>query len=142
MSPITHNISCNRHARRTPTSRDESLLNQPLFHVRVQVSNIPSGETGNAASCAEHAIYLALALLRDQHQMAASIRDRRVGVPLGQTLLGKTALLIGFGNIAKELVPRYSYSSPNPGSDSVCSLSPDHIDQKSKFDALGSWPLR
>ena len=72
----------------------------------MQVSNIPSGETGNAASCAEHAIYLALALLRDQHQMAASIRERRVGVPLGQTLLGKTALLIGFGNIAKELVPR------------------------------------
>ena len=72
----------------------------------LQVSNIPSGGTGNAASCAEHAIFLALALLRDQHEMAASIRGRRVGVPLGQTLLGKSVLLIGYGNIAKELVPR------------------------------------
>lgn len=71
------------------------------------MSNIPSDATGNAASCAEHAIFLALALLRHQHQMAASIRERRLGVPLGQTLLGKSALLIGFGNIAKELVPRY-----------------------------------
>lgn len=73
----------------------------------LQVSNMPSDATGNAASCAEHAIYLALALLRDQREMGAAVRARRVGVPLGQSLLGKTALLIGFGNIAKELVPRY-----------------------------------
>jgi phosphoglycerate dehydrogenase-like enzyme len=52
------------------------------------------------------AVYLALAVLRDQRAMAASLRDRRLGEPLGYTLLQKTALLVGFGNIAAELVPR------------------------------------
>lgn len=70
------------------------------------VSNIPSADTGNAASCAEHAIYLMLAVLRFHNQMADSIRQRRLGVPVGQTLLGKTVLIVGFGNIAKELAVR------------------------------------
>ncbi|EFN57851.1 hypothetical protein CHLNCDRAFT_143308 [Chlorella variabilis] len=72
----------------------------------IWVSNIPSAGTGNAASCAEHAIYLMLATLRYHNAMADSIRERRLGVPLGQTLLGKTVLLVGFGNIAKELAVR------------------------------------
>lgn len=133
----------------------------------IWVSNIPSAGTGNAASCAEHAIYLMLATLRYHNAMAdrcggsshswdaapqdqvlaaaagfegwrafrcnrlcgfcyqipwhhphavpalpapltaRSIRERRLGVPLGQTLLGKTVLLVGFGNIAKELAVRW-----------------------------------
>lgn len=36
------------------------------------MSNIPSAGTGNAASCAEHAVYLMLATLRDHNEMAAS----------------------------------------------------------------------
>ena len=35
-----------------------------------------------------------------------SIRHGRLGVPLGQTLFGKTVLVVGFGNIAKELAVR------------------------------------
>jgi phosphoglycerate dehydrogenase-like enzyme len=35
-----------------------------------------------------------------------SIQDRQLGVPLGHTLLGKTVLIVGFGNIAKELAVR------------------------------------
>lgn len=35
----------------------------------VYVTNIPSDGTGNAASCAEHALYLMLGLLRRQNQM-------------------------------------------------------------------------
>ena len=74
----------------------------------VWVSNILSAGTGNALSCAEHAIYLMLATLRDQNSMAASIQRQQLGVPLGQTLYGKTVLIVGFGNIAKELIPRWA----------------------------------
>lgn len=70
------------------------------------VSNIPSSSTGNALSCAEHAIYLMLATLRQQNYMQASIQQLRVGVPVGETLFNKSVLIIGFGNIAKELIPR------------------------------------
>lgn len=72
----------------------------------IWVSNIPSSSTGNALSCAEHAIYLMLASLRQQNAMRASIQQRRVGVPVGETLFNKFVLIIGFGNIAKELIPR------------------------------------
>ena len=51
-------------------------------------------------------LLLSLQVLRDQHAMADALQNRRLGHPLGQTLLGKTALLVGFGNIAVELVPR------------------------------------
>lgn len=47
----------------------------------VYVSNIPSGGTGNSASCAEHAMYLALGLLRHQHQLQQSIRCDRPPSP-------------------------------------------------------------
>ncbi|KAL3150379.1 hypothetical protein ABBQ32_000218 [Trebouxia sp. C0010 RCD-2024] len=72
----------------------------------IWVSNIPSSSTGNALSCAEHAIYLMLASLRQQNAMRASIQQRRVGVPVGETLFNKFVLIVGFGNIAKELIPR------------------------------------
>lgn len=41
-----------------------------------------------------------------------SIRHARLGVPLGQTLFGKTVLVVGFGNIAKELAIRCAWSPP------------------------------
>lgn len=74
----------------------------------IQVSNIPSEGTGNALSCAEMALYLTLACLRSAPAMAQSIQQGRVGVPLGNTLSGKSVLVVGFGGIAKELVPRCS----------------------------------
>ena len=73
---------------------------------RVWVSNIPSAGTGNALSCAEMAVYLVLACLRSQRAMAESLAQRCLGVPLGRTLFGKTVLIVGFGSIARELVPR------------------------------------
>lgn len=72
----------------------------------IWVSNIPSSSTGNALACAEHTIYLMLATLRQQNYMQASIQQRRVGVPIGETLFNKSVLIVGFGNIAKELIPR------------------------------------
>lgn len=40
----------------------------------IHVARIPSHGTGNAMSCAEHALYLTLALLRNQNEMAKSIQ--------------------------------------------------------------------
>jgi phosphoglycerate dehydrogenase-like enzyme len=44
---------------------------------------------------------------RNAREMAISIRTRRLGLPIGDTLFGKTCLVVGYGNIAKELIPRY-----------------------------------
>ena len=77
------------------------------------MSNIPSASTGNALSCAEHAIYLMLATLRQQKIMEQSIKQERLGVPIGETLFGKTVLIYGFGNIAKELIPRQAAYLPS-----------------------------
>jgi len=72
----------------------------------IWVSNIPSIHTGNAASCAEMALYLMLGTLRDVKGMQASIQIRQVGVPIGNMLQGCSVLVVGFGNIAKELIKR------------------------------------
>jgi len=72
----------------------------------IYVSNIPSKDTGNAESCAEMCIFLILAMLRKVNLMAESIQHQRLGVPIGSMLKGKSICIIGFGNIAKCLVPR------------------------------------
>ena len=76
------------------------------------VSNIPSGGTGNALGCAEMAVYLVLACLRSQGAMADAIATQRIGQPLGRTLAGKAVLVVGFGGIAKELLPRCPLNGP------------------------------
>ncbi|PIN23354.1 Glyoxylate/hydroxypyruvate reductase (D-isomer-specific 2-hydroxy acid dehydrogenase superfamily) [Handroanthus impetiginosus] len=72
----------------------------------IKVARIPSDATGNATSCAEMAIYLMLGLLRKQHEMEASVRQKRLGEPTGDTLLGKTVFIMGFGNIGMHLAKR------------------------------------
>ena len=72
----------------------------------VSVHRIPSSSTANAPSCAEMALYLALAVLRRAPELAASVASRRLGAPPGRTLTGKAALVVGYGGIARELVPR------------------------------------
>ena len=92
----------------------------------IWVSNIPSSSTGNALSCAEHAIYLMLASLRQQNAMRASIQHRRVGVPVGETLFNKCVLIVGFGNIAKELIPRQGYVCIQHAGIGICHLLTRH----------------
>ena len=70
------------------------------------VSNIPSSGTGNALACAEHAMFLALALLRNLPECVAAVQSQRLGEPCGETLYGKAVLVVGFGGIANELIPR------------------------------------
>ncbi|CAM6034593.1 unnamed protein product [Sphagnum compactum] len=72
----------------------------------IKVAKIPSAGTGNALSCAEHSIYLILSLLRYQKEMAETFEAKRLGGPVGETLYGKTVLILGYGNIGKELANR------------------------------------
>ncbi|KAL3574182.1 hypothetical protein D5086_024795 [Populus alba] len=72
----------------------------------IKVARIPGDVTGNAASCAEMTIYLMLGLLRKQNEMQISIKQKRLGVPVGETLLGKTVFIMGFGNIGIDLAKR------------------------------------
>ncbi|WJX36406.1 hypothetical protein P8452_24287 [Trifolium repens] len=72
----------------------------------IKVARIPGDVTGNAASCAEMAIYLMLGLLRKQNEMAISIQQRKLGEPIGDTLFGKTVFILGFGNIGIDLARR------------------------------------
>ncbi|KAM7266383.1 hypothetical protein ACFE04_004280 [Oxalis oulophora] len=72
----------------------------------IRVARIPGDLTGNAASCAEMAIYLTLGLLRKQNDMLISIKQKTLGEPIGETLLGKTVFILGFGNIGIELAKR------------------------------------
>lgn len=72
----------------------------------VWVSRIPSNVCDNASSCAEHAIYLALGLLRQHHAMQVSLRSGLIGVPTGRTIKGSRALVYGYGGIGKQLASR------------------------------------
>lgn len=72
----------------------------------IKVARIPSDNTGNATSCAEMAIYLMLGLLRKQYEMQVCIREKKLGDPIGDTLLGKTIFILGYGNIGIHLAKR------------------------------------
>ncbi|KAL5776328.1 hypothetical protein ACOSP7_009254 [Xanthoceras sorbifolium] len=72
----------------------------------IKVARIPGDVTGNAASCAEMAIYLMLGLLRKQNEMRIAVKQKKLGEPIGETLLGKTVYIMGFGNIGVHLAKR------------------------------------
>jgi phosphoglycerate dehydrogenase-like enzyme len=72
----------------------------------VYVANVPSDETANADSVAELAILLMLALARRWARAQENLRERRVGAPVGTTLMGKTVTIVGFGGIGRTLAKR------------------------------------
>ncbi len=72
----------------------------------VQVANVPAGTSGNADSVAELGIYMMIGLSRNLRAMALSLRNRKMGEPLGMALSGKTAGIIGLGGIGQALVRR------------------------------------
>jgi phosphoglycerate dehydrogenase-like enzyme len=75
----------------------------------VRVARIPSEESGNAASVAEHALLLMLMLSRRWNEIA---RNRQPGMrvpwgsPVGQALAGKTVCVVGLGGVGREVVRR------------------------------------
>lgn len=69
----------------------------------VWVARVPSAQSGNAESVAEHAIFLMLSLARKSAHFADSIDRGVVGEPAGDALAGKTACIIGLGGVGSEL---------------------------------------
>lgn len=74
----------------------------------IWVARIPSAESGNAASVAEHALLLMLMLSRRIAEAHQSLKDGRVGTPIGQALAGQTVCIIGLGGIGRALARRLS----------------------------------
>ena len=73
----------------------------------IYVANVPGHEgTGNAASVAEHALFLMLALARKFPLAMANVKQRRFGAPLSTALQGKTVAILGVGSIGTEVVKR------------------------------------
>src|SRR5262245_6360608 len=73
----------------------------------IYVANVPGHEeTGNAASVAEHAIFLMLALARKFPRALDNVQSRVFGAPLGLSLTGKTVAILGVGSIGTELAKR------------------------------------
>jgi phosphoglycerate dehydrogenase-like enzyme len=75
----------------------------------VRVARIPSEESGNAASVAEHAILLMLMLSRKWNAITAGRREGAQvpwGSPAGQALRDKTVCVVGLGGIGREVVRR------------------------------------
>ena len=69
----------------------------------VWVAHVPGV---NAASVAEHAVFLALAVSRRLHEAEAALAARTLGEPRGAVLKGKTACIIGLGHVGRELARR------------------------------------
>lgn len=72
----------------------------------VWVARVPSRGTGNAESAAEHALLLMLALSRHLAKAQAALAAGIVGDPAGIALWGKTACIVGLGDIGSALAGR------------------------------------
>ena len=72
----------------------------------IAVGRVPSQETGNAVAVAEWTVFLMLALARHLPVQGESIAARRLGTPLGVTLFGRRAGLVGLGNLGRAIAPR------------------------------------
>jgi lactate dehydrogenase-like 2-hydroxyacid dehydrogenase len=79
----------------------------------IVVTNIPGRSCGNAQSCAEHAIFLALSLLRNINELHNSLKLGRLGSPIGKTLFKAKILIYGFGSIGKEIFARIVAFDPS-----------------------------
>jgi len=72
----------------------------------IDVANVPTGASGNAASVAEIGIYLMIGLARDVRGMERSLAARKMGEPRGLALTGRTVGIVGLGGIGRALIER------------------------------------
>jgi phosphoglycerate dehydrogenase-like enzyme len=73
--------------------------------VGVWVARVPSAGIGNAESVAEHAVLLMLALSR-RWPAGSMTADAVMGEPSGLALFGKTACIVGLGDVGSALATR------------------------------------
>ncbi len=69
----------------------------------IPVANVPAAGTGNASSVAELAVLHLLALSRRLDESREALRDRQLGEPMGRSLVGRTATVVGLGAIGREV---------------------------------------
>lgn len=74
----------------------------------VYVANVPAAGTGNAESVAEVAVMHMLALARRYAAAQQSVREGKVATPTSWSLKGRTALIVGYGGIGREVARRLS----------------------------------
>ena len=72
----------------------------------VYVANVPSAGTGNAESVAELTLLFMLALARQYPRAQECLRQKMLGTPMGRALKGRTAAIIGYGGIGREVAKR------------------------------------
>lgn len=72
----------------------------------IPVANVPSAGTGNAESVAELAVFFMLALSRQYPRTQEAIQQQKLGSPMGRALKGRTAAIIGYGGIGREVARR------------------------------------
>src|SRR5512138_487538 len=72
----------------------------------IPVANVPAGVSGNAAATGELALLLLLALARRLDGARAAVRARGLGEPLGETLTGSVAVVLGVGAVGREVAAR------------------------------------
>ncbi len=74
--------------------------------MNIWVANVPTDISGNADSVADIGVYLMIGLSREARAMRRSLLERKMGVPRGRALHGKTAGVVGLGGIGRALVRR------------------------------------
>jgi phosphoglycerate dehydrogenase-like enzyme len=74
----------------------------------ILIANVPTDLSGASDSVAELGIYFMLGLLRDFKSMTKNLKDRKMGEPLGKTLMGRTVGIVGLGSIGRALVRKLS----------------------------------
>ena len=72
----------------------------------IWVCNLTSEGTGNAMSCAEHAIFLGMSLLRNTYKIHQSLLTGQLGYPMGKTFYKSTVIIYGHGGIGYQLKTR------------------------------------
>ena len=70
----------------------------------IRIANVPTDLSGASDSVAELGIFFMLGLLRDYKSMTENLRNRKMGEPLGKTLMGRTVGIVGLGSIGRALV--------------------------------------
>lgn len=71
---------------------------------QVYVANVPANDTGNAYSVSELTLFLILGLLKDYNRCIDSFKKQVIGYPVGDTLINKKFLVLGYGNVGKAVV--------------------------------------
>jgi phosphoglycerate dehydrogenase-like enzyme len=69
----------------------------------IMIANVPTDLSGASDSVAELGIYFMLGLLRDPKRMTENLTNRKMGEPLGKTLMGSTVGIVGLGSIGRSI---------------------------------------